>query len=134
MKRYFASACLAVGLALSANSLALAQSSPATTLTPAQAKSLASGIIQGANCPVLRALDGMDKDQAVAAARAIAIAGQQISPGSMGVVTFDGDPGNLLLSLNFINQKTRTQNKVVLYVLFSNAHPVVDGTNSACSY
>jgi hypothetical protein len=139
MKHHFAYACLAAGIAvgsvLGIAAVASAQSSPTATLTPAQTKALATGIIQsGDNCSALRAIDGMDQVHASQAAHAIAAAGQSASPGSMGVVEMDGDPGNKLVTLNFVNQRTHGSNVVVFYVLFSKAHPTVDDTNSACSY
>lgn len=132
---FFLSAVLATGFGLGGNRLALAQASSNGALSPAQATALAQGIIQkGDNCAVYRALQGMDQVHALAAVKEIAKAGQRISPGSMGWTTQDGDPGNMLVTLDYVNQQTHGSNLVVYYTLFSKAHPVVDDTNSACSY
>jgi hypothetical protein len=125
-------ATLAVGLGFGANRPALAQSSPSATLSAAQVKALATGIMQGDNCPALHAIDGMDQVHALKATRDISNAIQGMSPGASGVVVFQGDPGNVLVTFNYINLKG--PNLVAYYVLFSNAHPVVDDKNSACSF
>lgn len=137
MKHPLASVCLAIGLVFSVNQLALAQSpTNPKTLDATRVNALAEGIIEKHNnCAVYRAVVGMNQAEALTAVQAIAAAGQRLAAGSMGVVIFEGDPGNMLISLNYVAQAGSNRGNVVAYyTLFSHVHPVVDDYNSACSY
>lgn len=126
---------VALNSVIALGSAAAAVSLPKQALADDKIVEIAADIIRhGEGCVVLDAVNGMDRQHTIEVLNAIATAGQTLSVGSMAVTTMDGDPDNVVVALNFVNQKTKGPNQVLLYTIFSKAHPVVDGLNTACSY